>query len=78
MEADLVEFLRKVAPIHIFEAAGELHALSQNGANWPRASAEHWKRELEKLVKDGTLDEVDGMLSIAKVKRDAPRQGTLF
>lgn len=78
MEADLVEFLRKVAPIHIYEAAGELHTLSQNGANWPRASAEHWKRELEKLVKDGTLDEENGMLSIAKVQRDAPRQGMLF
>lgn len=78
LDTDLIDFIRPIAPVHIYEIAGELHSLSQNGAKWPRASAEHWKREIERLVKDGKLDETKGMITIAKAKANAPTQGTLF
>ena len=65
LDADLIEFIRTYrGPYPIYEAAGDLAALGDNGGNWPKANAQHWKRELDRLVLDGKLQEVDGGLIV--------------
>lgn len=65
LDADLVEFVRSYrAPYPVYEAAGDLAAIGANGGNWPAAGAQHWKRELDRLVADGKLQEVDGGLVV--------------
>ena len=65
LDADLIEFVRTYrGPYAIYEAAGDLAALGDNGGNWPKANAQHWKRELDRLVLDGNLQEVDGGLIV--------------
>lgn len=78
MNEALITFIRGIQPVSIFEAAGELATLGEHGAAWPRASAEHWRRELTKLVNDGWLTETNGMLSVAVQRGDTPTQGMLF
>jgi hypothetical protein len=53
-----------------------LAALGASGGNWPNATAQHWKRELGRLVADGKLQEVDGGL-IVPLSHDA-KQLELF
>jgi hypothetical protein len=63
LDADLIEFIRTYrGPYAIYEAAGDLAALGDNGGNWLKANAQHWKRELGRLVLDGKLQEVDGLI----------------
>jgi hypothetical protein len=77
LDADLIEFVRTYrGPYPIYEAAGDLAALGDNGGNWPKANAQHWKRELVRLVLDGKLQEVEGGL-IVPLSTDA-KQLELF
>ena len=78
MSEALITFIRGIQPVSIFEAAGELETLGRCGAGWSRATADHWKRELTKLVNDGLLEEINGMLSVAVHRGDTPTQGMLF
>lgn len=67
MSNDLVEFIRSYrGPVKLSEAATELHHLGNLGADWPKASFEHWIRELEQLVKSGELAEDDGFVWIKR------------
>jgi hypothetical protein len=75
--ADLIEFIRTYrGPYAIYEAAGDLAALGDNGGNWPKANAQHWKRELDRLLADGKLQEVDGGLIVPL--SEEPKQLELF
>jgi hypothetical protein len=77
LDADLIEFIRTYrGPYAIYEAAGDLAALGENGGNWPKANAQHWKRELDRLLADGKLQEVDGGLIVPL--SEEPKQMTLF
>lgn len=77
LDADLIEFIRTYrGPYAIYEAAGDLAALGDNGGNWPKANAQHWKRELDRLLADGKLQEVDGGLIVPL--SEEPKQMTLF
>ena len=77
LDADLIEFVRTYrGPYPIYEAAGDLAALGDNGGNWPKANAQHWKRELDRLVADGKLQEVDGGLIVPL--SEEPKLMTLF
>jgi hypothetical protein len=76
-DSELVAFVRSYRePVKLTEAASELHALGSNGADWPRASQEHWIRELEQLVKAGELAEENGFVSIKR--REEITQLNLF
>jgi hypothetical protein len=77
MSSDLIDFIRFARqPIAISEAASELSQLGNAGAAWPRASSEHWVRELQRLVDDGELVLDGDMLTVAK--REEMKQGSLF
>ncbi len=77
MDTDLIDFIRgNREPIAITEAAEELSRLGNLGAAWPRASVEHWQRELQRLVDAGKLVRCGEMLSVAK--QETMRQGELF
>ncbi|AMV30858.1 hypothetical protein VN12_19795 [Pirellula sp. SH-Sr6A] len=76
MTDDLLQFVRGAQPSSIYELAGELAMLGESGAAWPRASAEHWRRELQSLIDSGKLVEVGGNISVAVTAK--PMQGTLF
>ena len=77
LDADLIEFIRTYrGPYQLYEAAGDLAALGDNGGNWPKANAQHWKREFDRLVVDGKLQEVDGGLIVPL--SEEPKQMTLF
>lgn len=77
MDADLIEFVRTYrGPYPLYEAAGDLAALGASGGNWPAATAQHWKREFDRLVADGKLQEVDGGLIVPL--SEEPKQMTLF
>jgi hypothetical protein len=67
-DSDLIDFVRSYRePIDLKEAASELHALGQYGADWPRASYEHWIREFEQLANKGKLTIDDkGMISVPR------------
>lgn len=74
---DLIEFVRGARePFAIDEAASELAFLGRSGADWPQASATHWKRELEQLVDKGLLNLNDGFLTVAKPEQ--LKQKSLF
>lgn len=76
-DTDLIEFIRgNREPYDLDEAAEELHKLGRLGAAWPRASAVEWKREFQRLVSEGKLNECNGMLTVAKV--ESLKQGSLF
>lgn len=65
--SELIEFIRSYRePVKIVEAAAELHHLGKLGADWPKASVQHWTRELEQLAKQGLLELRDGILSVPK------------
>jgi hypothetical protein len=52
----LLEYVRTSrVPSTIFEIAADLANLGANGANWPRASAQIWKRDLEAAIAQGVL-----------------------
>lgn len=52
----LLEYVRTSrAPSSIFEIASDLANLGANGADWPRASAQIWKRDLEAAIAQGVL-----------------------
>jgi hypothetical protein len=76
---DLVEFIRSHRePVKLSEAASELHALGNLGADWPRASYEHWIREFEQLAKNGKLQiDAKGMVSVPR-EEAGPTQMTFF
>jgi hypothetical protein len=65
---DLIDFVRSYRePIKLTEAASELNHLGNFGADWPRASYEHWIRELELLANKGKLTIDDkGMISVPR------------
>ncbi|XZE18783.1 hypothetical protein SH449x_004088 [Pirellulaceae bacterium SH449] len=68
-ESELIEFVRSYRePFPISMAATELHHLGNLGADWPKASYEHWVRELEQLVDKGLLDLTNGCLTVARVE----------
>jgi hypothetical protein len=62
----------------ITEIANELHLLGEHGAEWPKATVEHWIRDLKKLANEGqlTIDE-HGMVWVP-IGGDKPKQMTLF
>jgi hypothetical protein len=77
MDADLIEFIRTYrGPYPIYEAAGDLATLGASNTNWPAATAQHWKREFDRLVADGKLQEVEGGLIVPL--SEEPKQMTLF
>ena len=77
LDADLIEFIRTYrGPYATYEAAGDLAALGENGGNWPKANAQHWKRELDRLLADGKLQAVEGGLIVPL--SEEPKQMTLF
>lgn len=75
---DLIEFIRSArGPFHIDAAAAELENLGgRPGVAWPRASAQDWKREFQRLVNKGKLTDSDGMLTVTRV--ESLKQGSLF
>ncbi len=77
---DLIDFIRSYRqPVPIGEAASELAALGAMGCDWPRASYEQWIREFEKLVDNGKLNLIEGMLSVSVTRmEEPPQQLTLF
>lgn len=78
-DTDLIEFVRSYRePVMASEAATELVQLGNIGADWPRASYEHWRREFERLVCAGLLLSEDGRLSVPIKQDERPKQGTLF
>lgn len=79
MDADIVRFVASYRePTSIFLIAGELETLGERGANWPRATAEHWKRTITKLVDENklTMDSSGCVWIVAN--SDAPKQMELF
>jgi hypothetical protein len=68
MKDDIVEFVRSYRePVKLTEAASELHKLGNLGADWPRASYEHWMRELEQLANEGKLlIDAKGLVSVPR------------
>jgi hypothetical protein len=76
---DLIDFIRSYrGPVKLSEAATELHHLGNLGADWPRASFEHWIRELEQLAKNGKLQiDAKGMVSVPR-EEAGPTQMTFF
>lgn len=75
---DLIDFIRSFrGPVKLSEAANELHHLGNLGADWPRASFEHWMRELEQLAAKGKLDiDIEGLVSVPR--REAVQQQMEF
>jgi hypothetical protein len=52
----LLEYVKTSrVPSSIFEIASDLANLGANGADWPRASAQIWKRDLEAAIASGVL-----------------------
>lgn len=80
VETDLVEFIRTWRePVRLQTAASELNHLGNFGADWPKASFEHWCRELETLVNKGLLViDNEGQISVPVVMDDRPIQQSLF
>lgn len=79
MDADIIRFVSSYRePTSIYLIAGELETLGERGADWPRATCEHWKREILRLVdkNDLTMDDA-GSVWLAK-QGEAPKQMTLF
>jgi hypothetical protein len=77
MDTDIIDYIRgNREPIAIIEAAEELSQLGNLGAAWPRATPEHWTRELQRLVDAGKLLECNGILSVPKAEQ--MKQGELF
>jgi hypothetical protein len=55
-DSNLIDFIRSFRePVKLSEAASELNHLGNFGAGWPKASFEHWIRELEQLANKGKL-----------------------
>lgn len=67
-DSELIDFIRSFRePVRLSEAATELHHLGKLGADWPRASFEHWTRELEQLANEGKLDiDIEGLVSVPR------------
>ena len=65
---NLIDFVRSFRePVKLSEAANELHHLGNLGADWPRASFEHWIRELEQLADKGKLTiDTEGLVSVPR------------
>jgi hypothetical protein len=52
----LIEYVtNNRVPSSIFEIAADLENLGTFGADWPRASAQIWKRDLEAAIASGVL-----------------------
>jgi hypothetical protein len=78
IDKDLIDFVRSYRqPVKLSEAASELNHLGNFGADWPRASYEHWIREFEQLVEKGLLTIDDGMLWVP-IEVATAKQMTLF
>lgn len=79
MDTDLINFIQSNRePTSIYLIAAEMETLGYLGADWPRATAEHWKREILRLVDKNELTMDDaGNIWIAK-KGGEPKQMTLF
>lgn len=74
---DLIDFIRSArGPISLYYAAAELESLGTHGANWKRATATHWVRELRALVDAGELVLDGETLTVAK--KEELKQGSLF
>lgn len=78
-DADLIDFIHSYRePVKLTEAASELHHLGNLGADWPRASYEHWIREFEQLANKGKLTiDNKGFVSVPRGEV-APKQMELF
>lgn len=80
MSEPLIEYVsRSRAAMTILEIAADLAALGKHGADWPRASADAWKREIEKAISEGSLV-VDGSncVRLPQNKSDGVKQLDLF
>lgn len=56
LHASVVDYVKSSrVPMSIFEIAADLAKLGEHGAEWPRASAQIWKRNLEKAIEEGFL-----------------------
>lgn len=65
-------------PMSIWEYAAELENNGKLGAEVPKASAQHWKREIESAIAKGLLVE-DSEGNVRAPALDAgPKQLTLF
>ena len=74
----LIAFVSDCPRLSVWEIAGELEDLGKHGAAWPRATANHWKREIETLIERGQLVEVERVVKLPIVKDGKTKQMELF
>lgn len=79
-DSELIDFVRSYRePVKLTEAASELNHLGNLGADWPKASFEHWIRELEQLADKGKLSIDDkGLVSVPRGEVAGHKQMELF
>ena len=65
-------------PISIWEYAAELENNGKRGAEVPKASAQHWKREIENAISKGLLVEDQEGNVKAPALDVGPKQLSLF
>lgn len=79
MESDIIRFIASYRePTSIYQICAELETLGENGADWPRATCENWKRTITKLVDENklTMDSSGCVWIVAN--SDKPKQMELF
>jgi hypothetical protein len=66
-------------PMSVWEYAAELENNGKLGAEVPKATAQHWKREIEQAIAKGLLVEgTDGNIRAPALDAGIPKQLTLF
>lgn len=79
LSASIVEYVSECRiPQSAIETATDLETLGKHGADWPRATATHWMREIRELIDRGELREVDGLVMLPIVVDESPKQMSLF
>ncbi len=66
-ELDLIQFVRGIQPVSMLDVATDLVSLAKSGAEWPKASAQNWIRELEGLVSTEKLILENGLVRVPVV-----------
>jgi hypothetical protein len=62
-----------------YEIAGTLETLGKHGADWPRATAQQWNREIDKAIADGLLvEDQTGLVRLPMEKPIVQKQLNLF
>ena len=65
-------------PLSLWEYAAELENNGQRGAAIPKATAQHWKRQIEQAIEKGSLVEHSDGTVRACMPDAGPKQLTLF